>query len=79
MKKDIKFEDAMLALEDAVKRLESGSISLDEAIATYEEAIKLVRVCNDKLDGAEQKVRILTEGADGAVTDLPFIGEENEN
>ncbi len=79
MKKDIKFEDAMLALEDAVKKLESGSISLDEAIATYEEAIKLVRVCNDKLDSAEQRVRILTETADGAVTDMPFADEADEN
>ena len=39
---------------------------------TAEEAVKLVKFCTEKLDEAEQKVRILTESADGSITDLPF-------
>ena len=72
MKKDISFEDAMLALEDIVKKLETGSLSLDESLCEFEKAVHLVKICNAKLEEAEQKVRILTENADGTITDLPF-------
>ena len=72
MKKNITFEEAMTLLEEAVFKLEGGSLSLDESIKTFEEAVKLIKVCNEKLAGAEQKVKILVEGADGVVTDAPF-------
>lgn len=70
--KEIKFEEALLRLENEVKRLESGNMSLDESISAFEEAIKLVKVCNEKLESAERRVRILTETEDGSITDLPF-------
>lgn len=70
--KNMNFEEAMLKLEGEVKKLECGNMTLDESIATYEEAIKLVRICNDKLEGAERRVRILTEANDGSITDRPF-------
>ena len=72
MNKDMKFEEALSLLEDRVRLLESGNMSLDESLSAYEEAIGLVRICNEKLDSAEAKVRILTESADGSVTDAPF-------
>ncbi len=70
--KDINFEEAMLKLEGEVKKLESGNMTLDESIAAFEEAVKLIRVCNEKLENAERRVRILTESSDGSITDLPF-------
>lgn len=70
--KDMNFEETMIKLESEVKKLESGNMTLDESIAAYEEAIKLIGICNKKLDEAEQRVRILTETADGCVSDLPF-------
>ena len=39
---------------------------------SFKEAIKLVKFCNSELERAEQKVRILTEGTDGVITDEPF-------
>jgi exodeoxyribonuclease VII small subunit len=72
MKKNIKFEEAMQSLEDTAKRLESGSLSLDESLKAFEEAIALIKLCNEKLESAEKKVKILTEGQDGTVTDAPF-------
>ena len=66
------FEQAIMKLESEVKRLESGNMTLDESIDAFEEAIKLVKICNEHLENAERRVRILTEGADGTVTDLPF-------
>lgn len=70
--KEMKFEDAMIKLEGAVKRLESGNMPLDESIATFEEAVKLISVCNRELNKAEQKVRMLVESSDGSITDVPF-------
>ncbi len=72
----INFEEAIIKLENEVKRLESGNMTLDESISAFEEAVKLVRLCNQKLENAERRVRILTENTDGTVTDLPF---ETEN
>lgn len=74
MENKVKFEEAMSLLEAAVARLESGSLGLDDAIAEYERAVGLVKICNERLLDAEQKVRLLTEGADGSVSDRPFGG-----
>jgi len=76
MKKTLTFEEALLSLEDIVKKLEGGGLSLDESLSSFEDAVKLVRFCNEKLEAAEQKVKILVEGADGTVSDTPF---ENGN
>ena len=73
--KDIKFEEAMLKLEDEVRKLEGGNMTLDESINAFEEAIKLVKICNDKLENAQRRVRVLTEGDDGTVSDMPFDGK----
>lgn len=79
MKKDIKFEEAIEALDTAVTRLESGELSLDDSIKVFEESIGLIKICNEKLSAAEQKVRVLIESQDGSVTDAPFDLDTNEN
>ena len=72
MKNNVTFEEAMRALDEAVSKLESGSLTLDESLATFEEAVKLIKVCNEKINSAEQKVKMLIQNADGSVTDVPF-------
>jgi exodeoxyribonuclease VII small subunit len=74
----INFEEAMNELELSVKRLEGGNMSLDDSLLEFEKAIKLVKVCNERLELAEQRVRMLTASLDGGVTDVPF-SIENEN
>lgn len=54
------FEQAVERLEEIVKALEAGRAGLDETLRLYEEGIALVRECNEKLDGAEQKIKMLT-------------------
>ena len=66
------FEGSMLELEETVRQLESGNLTLDESIAEFEKAMGLVRICNERLEAAEQRVRMLTEGQDGSITDIPF-------
>ena len=76
MNKNIKFEEAIEKLETIVSKLETGSASLDESLSLFEEGVALIKLCNEKLENAEQKVRILTESADGSVSDAPFINDE---
>lgn len=72
MKKNITFEEAMSSLDEAVRALEGGTLTLDESLKTFEEAVALIKVCNEKIGAAEQKVKILIEGTDGTVSDAPF-------
>ncbi len=78
MNEDINFEEALVLLEAEVKRLETGNIPLDEALSSFESAVKLTKICNEKLETAERRVRILVEEADGSVADKDFIGEDYE-
>ena len=62
------FEDAMTRLDAIVAKLEEDKLPLDEMLARYEEGITLARYCGDKLEAAEQKVRLIAQKADGSVT-----------
>ena len=77
MDSTMKFEEALAKLEEAVRLLEGGKLTLDESIEKYEDTLKYVRICNEMLEKAEQKVKILTASADGTVSDRPFIQDEN--
>ena len=55
------FEQLYGRLEASVSKLEDGGLSLDEAIALYEEGMTLARECQERLDEAEQKITKLRE------------------
>jgi len=55
----ISFEEAFTRLEETVRRLEAGNLSLEESIALFEEGMRLAQVCNARLDEAELRVRQL--------------------
>ena len=60
--KELSFEEALSSLEQIVKELENGTIPLDDAINKFNEAMKIAKLCNDKLTKAEESVnKILTE------------------
>jgi len=54
--KELTFEDAMLALDEIVEKLEEGDVPLEKAISYYEEGMKLSKLCNDKLKNAQEKM-----------------------
>ena len=64
MDQELKFEEAMQALTEIVKKLESGETTLDDSITLYEQGIKLSKRCTELLEKAEQKVRFLQESAE---------------
>jgi exodeoxyribonuclease VII small subunit len=76
--KDKKFEDAMKELEDIVKRLESGDLSLEESLKIFEEGIALSRYCFRKLEEAEKRVSILIKDGNELKKE-PFGSEKTEN
>ena len=51
-----KFEDLMKELEASVKKLENGDVDLDSSIEIYSEAMKIAKVCVDKLTKATDAV-----------------------
>lgn len=66
------FESQMAQLEALVGRLESGDLSLDEAMQTFEQGIQLTRQCQQALDKAEQKVQVLLgQGDDAKLAPMP--------
>ena len=69
------FEESVARLEEIVRLLENGTATLDESLKLYEEGISLVRVCNDKLDSAEKKIKVLTLSADGNVEEKELDGD----
>jgi exodeoxyribonuclease VII small subunit len=64
----LSFEEAMKALEEVVRALESGNVELEKSIALYEQGAKLKAHCEKKLKEAEEKVAKITLGPDGQPT-----------
>ncbi|HLO25084.1 MAG TPA: exodeoxyribonuclease VII small subunit [Geobacteraceae bacterium] len=60
-----KFETALKKLEEVVKKLEGGELSLDESLKAFEEGVKLAAFCSRKLDEAEKRVELLVRQKDG--------------
>jgi len=62
MNRELSFEEAMKRLEEIVNYLESGNISLEQALEAYSEGVKLSLYCNNKLEEAEGKIiKIMNE------------------
>lgn len=70
-----KFETSIKELEEIVRALESGSVSLDESLLLFEKGVKLTKNCQKLLDEAEKKVSILVND-DGEIVKKDFINEE---
>ncbi len=50
------FEQALMQLENIVREMEAGKIKLDDAVKAYEKAIKLKKICEEKLYDAKMKI-----------------------
>lgn len=64
-----------MTLEEAIKRIEEiaakmeGELGIDESIALYTEAVKLIDLAGGRLDAAKQKVEKLTKAKEGMQDD----------
>ncbi|SMF01155.1 Exodeoxyribonuclease VII small subunit [Alteromonadaceae bacterium Bs31] len=74
--KNPNFEKSLQELEQLVAQLESGELSLEDSLKTFEKGIKLTRSCQTALQEAEQKVELLLQQENGEALSEPFdLGE----
>ena len=74
-----KFETSLKRLEEIVRSLESGNLSLDDSIKAFEEGVKHAAFCGKKLDDAERRVEKLVRQRDGSYRREKFgVDEEDE-
>ena len=73
------FEYSLARLEEIVGKLESASLSLDEAMKLFEEGVQLSRDCQKFLEQAEGKVEILLKKAGGEMAAEAFNPEAEED
>ncbi|MFY9333322.1 MAG: exodeoxyribonuclease VII small subunit [Porticoccaceae bacterium] len=75
-KKSVDFEQQLASLEALVESLESGELSLEDSLKSFETGIKVARECQQALKAAEQKVEILMRQGDELVSQL-FVGSDD--
>lgn len=66
-----KFEETLAALEAAVDQLESGELSLEEALLCYEKGVNNALLCRKRLQSVESKVEILLKERGGTLRTEP--------
>jgi len=67
---ELSFEQALAELEKIVSRMESGELSLEQALATHRRGIELARFCQQRLEAAQQQVKVLEGEVLKPLTDL---------
>ena len=55
----LSFEQALAELEKIVARMESGDLSLEQALAAHKRGLELARSCQQRLESAQQQVKVL--------------------
>lgn len=59
MKKDVSFEEALYQLEEIIKAMEEGNLSLADSIKKYKEGLELSDHCNKILEEVEKEIIII--------------------
>jgi len=73
-----KFEAALEELEKMVEQLESGELSLEDSLAAFEEGVRLVKYCNQKLTEVERKIELLVKDKEGKLQLKPLADDGDE-
>jgi len=60
------FEEAIAELESLVETMEQGDQPLEDALKMYERGVLLTRICQEALQDAEQKIKMLSGEGDQA-------------
>jgi len=68
---DMTFGEAINRIEVIVASLESGQLDLEGSLAMYEEGVMLMRVVQNKLTDAQQRVTMLIGELESEVEDVP--------
>ncbi|SEO28495.1 exodeoxyribonuclease VII small subunit [Propionispora vibrioides] len=74
---ELLFEEALQKLEDIVKQLEKGELSLDESLARFSEGVLLSKACLTKLNNAEQQIDTILHEEEGIMVEKPLPLQED--
>ena len=76
--KEIPFETAMKKLEEFVRHLENGDLSLEDTLKKYEEGVRMADICTKRLAEAEKKVEVLMKTSPGRFKVVPLEKKDSE-
>ncbi|MCR5527065.1 MAG: exodeoxyribonuclease VII small subunit [Lachnospiraceae bacterium] len=63
-KKELTIEEGFKHLDEAVKKMDSDDITLEESFAVYEKAMQVLKSTREKIDEVEKKVMVVNENGD---------------
>ncbi|MBU6385201.1 MAG: exodeoxyribonuclease VII small subunit [Pirellula sp.] len=82
---ELSFEAAIASLEQVVRKLESGTLPLEQMLSEYAKAVEYIQLCHRQLDGARRRIAQLqnVDGEGKASTKdwddtAPVVGESRE-
>ena len=78
-KQPIRFEEAMLDLEEVVKKLETGEVPLEDAIVLYKKGMDLSSLCHEKLQNAEKQLITIIDKDDNQIEFNPNEGIDKDD
>ena len=64
--KELSFEQALSSLEQIIREMESGEAPLESLVTHYQEGVKMLKLCRERIDSAEMKIKEVNE-SDGAL------------
>ena len=75
---NLSFEQSLTELEQIVQNLEQGELSLEESMTLFERGLNLSKISQNKLQDAEQKIKILLEqNNESALTDFELSQDDD--
>ena len=72
---NMSFEQSMQRLEQIVRTMERGEVSLEDSLKLFQEGTELVRTCGTLLDEAELQVKRIMTAPDGSPVEEDFLDE----
>ena len=72
------FETALKHLEEAVNQLETGSLSLEDALKSFENGIRWSRECHRFLEKAEKRIEVILKNEQGEHARTLFDAEQRD-
>ncbi|MCE2693566.1 MAG: exodeoxyribonuclease VII small subunit [Verrucomicrobiaceae bacterium] len=76
------FEDAMQRLDEIVACMEDSQPTLEEMISSYEEGVRLLKLCRQRIEGARRRVELISgdlEGGKAALTPFEDVLADDES
>ena len=68
---EVSFEEALANLEEIIQRMESGEAPLESLVTHYQTGVKMLKLCREKIEGAEMKIKEVQE-KEGAMVEKDF-------